>query len=172
MAIIEELREALMGCEDSYREIGRQIEVDHALLTRFAKDEKSLSLETAEKLAEYLGVRMQIIKCYVEVIFPQEMQSRLYTMNKIVCSWHDLPRFAVPQTDTQPHNNNRWEETFGPFKTPEKAVKFVNYTAKHLDGWPDFCVGEKYIINVLKHDMHTKLSEHHGTIGSKKPDCN
>jgi len=59
MAIIEELREALLDCEDSYREVGRQIGVDHALLTRFAKGEKSLSVETAEKLAEYLGLRLK-----------------------------------------------------------------------------------------------------------------
>jgi plasmid maintenance system antidote protein VapI len=59
MAIVEELREALLNCEDSYRKIGRAIEVDHALLTRFAKDEKSLSLETAERLAEYLGVQLK-----------------------------------------------------------------------------------------------------------------
>ncbi|MDP6722406.1 MAG: helix-turn-helix transcriptional regulator [Pirellulaceae bacterium] len=59
MAIVDELREALMNCEDSYREIGRQIDVDHALLTRFAKGEKSLSLATAEKLANHLGLRLE-----------------------------------------------------------------------------------------------------------------
>ena len=59
MAIVDELREALLACEDSYREIGRQIEVDHALLTRFAKGEKRLSLETAEKLAAYLKLRLK-----------------------------------------------------------------------------------------------------------------
>lgn len=59
MAIIEELRDALLDCEDSYREVGRQIGVDHALLTRFVKGEKNLSVETAEKLAEYLGLRLK-----------------------------------------------------------------------------------------------------------------
>lgn len=59
MAIIEELRDALLDCEDSFREVGRQIGVDHALLSRFAKGEKSLSVETAEKLAEYLGLRLK-----------------------------------------------------------------------------------------------------------------
>ena len=59
MAIVEELREALMNCEDSYREIGRQIGVDHALLLRFADGTKSLSIETAEKLAEYLNLRLK-----------------------------------------------------------------------------------------------------------------
>lgn len=59
MAIIDELREALMNCEDSYREIARQIEVDHALLLRFADGTKSLSLDTAEKLAEYLKLRLK-----------------------------------------------------------------------------------------------------------------
>ncbi|MCA9121931.1 MAG: hypothetical protein H6822_26665 [Planctomycetaceae bacterium] len=59
MAIVEELRTALMNCEASYREIGRQVEVDHALLTRFAKGEKSLSLETAERLAAYLKLRLK-----------------------------------------------------------------------------------------------------------------
>lgn len=59
MAIIEELRDALLNCEDSYRKIGREIKVDHALLTRFAKGEKSLSLETAERLAEYLEVQLK-----------------------------------------------------------------------------------------------------------------
>ena len=59
MAIIDELRDALLNCEDSYREIGRQIGVDHALLTRFAKGEKSLSLETAERLSDYLKLRLK-----------------------------------------------------------------------------------------------------------------
>ena len=59
MAIIEELRDAMENCEYSYREIGRQIGVDHALLTRFAKGAKSLSLETADKLAEFLGLQLK-----------------------------------------------------------------------------------------------------------------
>ena len=59
MAITEELREALMNCEDSYREVARQIGVDHALLLRFADGTKSLSLETAERLAEYLKLRLK-----------------------------------------------------------------------------------------------------------------
>jgi transcriptional regulator with XRE-family HTH domain len=58
MAIIKELRDALKARPESYREIGRQIKVDHALLLRFADGTKNLSSETAERLADYLGMRL------------------------------------------------------------------------------------------------------------------
>jgi transcriptional regulator with XRE-family HTH domain len=58
MAIIRELRDELQRRPESYREIGRQIGVDHALLLRFASGAKSLSSDTAERLADYLGMRL------------------------------------------------------------------------------------------------------------------
>ncbi len=58
MAIIKELRQALTSRPESYREIGREIGVDHALLLRFADGKKNLGSETAERLAVYLGMRL------------------------------------------------------------------------------------------------------------------
>ena len=59
MALINELREELNKRPESYREIAREIEIDHAMLLRFADGKKMLSLESAERLAVYLGLNQK-----------------------------------------------------------------------------------------------------------------
>lgn len=59
MALIEELRTALNQRPESYREIARAIGINHSLLLKFADGKKNLGLENAEKLAEYLGLRLK-----------------------------------------------------------------------------------------------------------------
>jgi ribosome-binding protein aMBF1 (putative translation factor) len=58
MAIIKELRDELTRRPESYRQIARAIEIDHSLLLRFADGKKNLGSQTAEKLADYLGMRL------------------------------------------------------------------------------------------------------------------
>lgn len=59
MAIIKKLRRSLNSREESYREIARKINIDHAMLLRFADKKKMLSLEAAERLAIYLGLNLE-----------------------------------------------------------------------------------------------------------------
>ncbi len=58
MAILQELRDELNARKESYREVARQIEIDHAMLLRFADGKKNLGSESAERLAQYLGMKL------------------------------------------------------------------------------------------------------------------
>lgn len=59
VALIKELRQALNEREESYREVARAIGINHSLLLKFADGKKNIGLENAEKLAEYLGLRLK-----------------------------------------------------------------------------------------------------------------
>lgn len=59
MAIINELREGLNQYPESYRAVARAIDIDHAMLLRFADGKKTLSLEAAERLAIFLKLRLR-----------------------------------------------------------------------------------------------------------------
>lgn len=60
MAVISELREELNKLPESYREIAREIQIDHAMLLRFADGKKMLSLEAAERLAIFRNMQLEL----------------------------------------------------------------------------------------------------------------
>jgi len=53
------LRKATADCGKSQSEIARATGIDRAMLNQFLRAERSLSLETAERLCRYLGLRLQ-----------------------------------------------------------------------------------------------------------------
>lgn len=166
MALAEKLRIALNSRgKESYRAIARAIDLDHAMLLRFADGRKSLSLDAADRLALYLGLELESKGIYVEVIYPQEMRRRV--RNKTICLWHSRPRFNVPICDERPNGSSSWEDTFGPFQSVEKAQQFSDYTINFLERWTDYCDGETYEVCQLKADLQTCIGERYaGMIGS------
>lgn len=59
MSISEQLRNALESCKVSRYKIAKDSGVDHAVLRRFLKRERDIKLETASKLAEFLGLELK-----------------------------------------------------------------------------------------------------------------
>lgn len=58
MPISDVLREAVLGCDLSLRELGRQAGVDGSAMARFAKGQRSLTLPSADRLAVVLGLEL------------------------------------------------------------------------------------------------------------------
>jgi transcriptional regulator with XRE-family HTH domain len=59
LTIIDQLRRATAGCGESQSEIARQTGIDRAMLNQFIRGERSLSLESAAKLCQYLGLALK-----------------------------------------------------------------------------------------------------------------
>ena len=58
LAIVEQIREALQNSGRSLRELARTLDVNHSQLSRFARGERGLALETLDKLADVLGIEI------------------------------------------------------------------------------------------------------------------
>ena len=58
--ITEQIREAIGSSELSRYEIAKQSGVDQATLSRFVSGERSITLETAEKLCPVLGLELLV----------------------------------------------------------------------------------------------------------------
>ena len=57
MAVSDQLREAIKGYGTVYA-VARDSGVDQAVLGRFMRGERSLYLETADRLCEFFGMRL------------------------------------------------------------------------------------------------------------------
>ena len=53
------LRTAIRDCGQSQFEIANTIGISHGILSRFMREERSMNLETAEKLCAYLGLELR-----------------------------------------------------------------------------------------------------------------
>jgi len=53
------LRTAIRDCGQSQFEIANAIGILHGILSRFMREERSMNLETAEKLCAYLGLELR-----------------------------------------------------------------------------------------------------------------
>src|SRR5262245_39063489 len=56
--LAEQLRQAVRACGLSLNQLARETGLHQAQLSRFLRGERSMRLEAAEKLCEYLGLRL------------------------------------------------------------------------------------------------------------------
>lgn len=56
MAVIEELKVAIRASGKSFNQLETEIGLGRGVLSRFVKGQRDIGLETAEKVAEYLGL--------------------------------------------------------------------------------------------------------------------
>ncbi len=54
-----QLRDAIRNCGMSHRELAANVDISDAILSRFMRAERSMNLETAEKLCAYLGLELR-----------------------------------------------------------------------------------------------------------------
>lgn len=62
MDIVEQLREALRKAPDTHYAIGKAAGVDPGQISRFISGERSITLPTAAKLAEALGLELRPVR--------------------------------------------------------------------------------------------------------------
>ena len=58
MSLTKQLQDAIGGSGMSLYRIAKDVEMDYSILHRFAAGERDIQLETAEKLAEFFGMRL------------------------------------------------------------------------------------------------------------------
>jgi plasmid maintenance system antidote protein VapI len=58
-SLVEELRKAILQCGETEYRVAKESGVPQPVLNRFLRGERGISLETAAKLAAYLGLRLR-----------------------------------------------------------------------------------------------------------------
>lgn len=58
MPISDDLRNAITGSGKTITALSRECGVDHAALSRFVRKERGITIETADKLADYFHLRL------------------------------------------------------------------------------------------------------------------
>jgi transcriptional regulator with XRE-family HTH domain len=59
MTLTDQIRSALIARPESFREIASELNIHVSQLTRFAKKERGLSLDSIDRLAKYLGLALK-----------------------------------------------------------------------------------------------------------------
>lgn len=62
MSISEQLKQAINDCGQTVYVVARDSGVSHATIYRFLSGERSLSLDNADRLAEYLELELRPVK--------------------------------------------------------------------------------------------------------------
>ncbi len=58
----EQLRQAVAGCGETRYRVAKDSGVDYSVLLRFVADERGITLDTAGKLCDYLGLELRPIR--------------------------------------------------------------------------------------------------------------
>ena len=61
-SISETLRDHITASQESYHTIAEAIGISDGILSRFMREERSMNLATAEKLAEYFGLELRPVR--------------------------------------------------------------------------------------------------------------
>ena len=102
---------------------------------------------------------------YVTALAPEALRGK----EKTAYRWHGTPRAGKGERIGRPEAASGGEEETFLFESQADAEKFVEYTAKFFDEWPDTCQGDAYRLRIHLPSIRRALVERTGTIGSKKP---
>jgi len=58
MSFSDDLRRAITSADKTANAISKECGIDHAALSRFLRGERTITVETADKLAVYFGLRL------------------------------------------------------------------------------------------------------------------
>lgn len=60
--LVEELRQAIRNCGETEYRVAKESEVPQPVVSRFMRGQRCISLETAGKLCQYLGLHLAPIR--------------------------------------------------------------------------------------------------------------
>ena len=61
-SLVDELREAIRNCGETEYRVAKESGVPQPVVSRFMREERGVSLETAAKLCQYLGIHLAPIR--------------------------------------------------------------------------------------------------------------
>ena len=60
--LVEELRQAILNCGETEYRVAKESGVAQPILNRFLRGERGISLETASKVCQYLGLHLALVR--------------------------------------------------------------------------------------------------------------